>query len=277
MRFSFYRSKARAHSPLTNDQIIELSPAAGALKPHSSVSDRYSFVPTIQAVDLVRSTGWVPVHAMEAKTRKEEREGFQKHIIRFQMQGLELNSGAERVDLVMYNSHDRGCAFQLLASIWRKICGNGLMVSSKLFNFAHKHINFDAAAFVESAYKIADGAKQIGAQVNSFKEIELSPDERGVFAQSAHQLVYDVPDQSPIKAEQLLKERRYDDKGKDLWSTFNVIQENIKKGGIRGVKRSKDGFPRRTTTRPIKSLDKDIRLNKALWVLTEAMAHLKTN
>ncbi len=101
--------------PLTNDQIVELAPAAGAINPHQKVSDRYSFVPTIEAVDLLRSAGWQPVHVKQSGTRKNDRSGYQKHIIRF-MQGS-LSTDQECVDLVMTNSHDRGCAFQLCASI----------------------------------------------------------------------------------------------------------------------------------------------------------------
>lgn len=263
-------------NPLSNDQIIKLAPAAGALAPHEGVSDRYSFVPTIQAVDLLRSVGWVPVKAKESNVRNQDREGFQKHIIRFQMAGLEF-SDQERVDLVMYNSHDRGSAFHLMASIWRKICGNGLMTSSELFNFSHKHINFDSKAFVESAFKIAESASLIGSQVNHMKAIDLTPDERGVFAMAAHQLVYPVVEEAPIRAEQFLRERRYDDKGNDLWTTFNVIQENVMKGGLSGRKRDANGRMRNSTTRAVKSIDRDVRLNKALWLLTEEMARLKTN
>lgn len=262
-------------TPLSNDQVVKLAPAAGALAPHEQVSKRYSFVPTLEAVDLLRSIGWVPVSAKESGVRNQDRMGFQKHIIRFQMAGLEF-SDQERVDLVMYNSHDRGCAFHLIASIWRKVCGNGLMVSSKLFNFSHKHIGFDNRAFIESAYKIAQGAGQIGDQVEHLKAIELSPDERGVFAMSAHRLAYPEPDEAPIRSEQLLDERRYDDKGKDLWTTYNVIQENILKGGLRGRKRDANGRMRNSTTRAVKSIDRDVRLNKALWVLTEEMARLKS-
>ena len=210
-------------NPLTNDQIVELAPAAGAINPHEMVSDRYTFVPTIEAVDLLRSVGWQPVYVKQSGTRKNDRNGYQKHIIRF-MQGA-LETDQERVDLVMTNSHDRGCAFQLCASLWRKICGNGLMVSSKLFTFSHRHVGFDITDFIDSAYQIAEGAGDIAAQVNDLKAIDLSPNEKGVFAMAAHKLVYDDIEKAPILPAQLLKERRYDDKGNDLWTTFNVLQK----------------------------------------------------
>ena len=40
---------------LTNTQIVEIAPAAGAAQPYSEVSEKYSFVPTITAVDILRA------------------------------------------------------------------------------------------------------------------------------------------------------------------------------------------------------------------------------
>jgi hypothetical protein len=258
---------------LTNDQIVKLAPAAGAKAPHEMVSDRYSFVPTIEAVELLRSVGWLPVSAKQAGVRNDDRNGFQKHMIRFIQKGMAADE--ERIDLILNNSHDRGCAFKLAASVWRKICENGLMVSSELYNFSHRHIGFDSQAFMDSAYKIADGAGEIAARVGDLKTIELAPNEKGVFAMAAHHLVYDDPEAAPIRPEKLLCERRYDDKGNDLWTTFNVVQENIMKGGIAGSRQGANGRVRRVKTRPVKSIDRDVKLNKALWVLTEEMAKLK--
>jgi hypothetical protein len=149
------------------------------------------------------------------------------------------------------------------------------MVSSELYNFSHKHIGFDSQAFMDSAYKIADGAGEIAARVGDLKTIELAQNEKGVYAMAAHQLVYEDQEAAPIRPEKLLCERRYDDKGNDLWTTFNVVQENIMKGGIAGSKQGANGRVRRVKTRPVKSIDRDVKLNKALWVLTEEMAKLK--
>jgi hypothetical protein len=105
----------------------------------------------------------------------------------------------------------------------------------------------------------------------------MQPNEKGIYAASVHQLVYEDPDEAPIRPDQLLQERRYDDRGDDLWTVYNVAQENILKGGIRGRKRGADNRIRRITTRPVKSIDRDVKLNKALWTLTEKMAELKVS
>lgn len=262
---------------LSNDQIISVASAAGASAPIADVSSRYTFVPTIEAVDLLRNIGWFPVSAEQSATRKTDREGFQKHMIRFaQGNNLELSTGEERVDLVLYNSHDRGCAFKLAASVWRKVCGNGLMVASEFAEFTHRHVGFNDSNFMESANKIADSASLIAGSVETMKAIELSPEERILFASSAHELVHDEPAKVAIQPHQYLQERRYDDKGKDLWSTFNVIQENIIKGGQRAWGQDQFGRAKRKTTRAVKSIDRNLKLNKVLWSLTEKMAELKT-
>jgi len=211
-----------APTPLSNDQIVTFAPAAGSFEPIEGVSKHYSFVPTLTAVDLLRDAGWFPIHAEQSAVRVARREGYQRHLIRFAKNGLSFDG--ERVDLVLFNSHDRGCAFKLIGSVWRQICGNGLMVASEFANFSHKHIGFKPDDFVHSAGEIATAAGTIAERVNEMKVIEMTPDERGIFAQASHNLIYDDPEQAPVQPHQLLDERRYDDKGNDLWTTFNVIQ-----------------------------------------------------
>ena len=66
---------------------------------------------------------------------------------------------------------------------------------------------------------------------------------------------------------QLLRARRSEDRSSDLWTTFNRVQENTIKGGLSG--RNKQG--RRTTTRAVNGIDQDVKLNRALWVLAQAL------
>ena len=72
---------------------------------------------------------------------------------------------------------------------------------------------------------------------------------------------------APVTSSQLLSPRRVQDYDNDLWTTFNRIQENSIKGGLRG--RNKQG--RRATTRAVGGIDQDVKLNRALWVLAQAL------
>lgn len=260
---------------LTNNQIVQFAPAAGALEPVAEASGRYSFVPTLEAIDLLRSVGWFPITAKQGSCRIEGKDNFQKHAIRFVRDSFNPDI-KERVDLVLYNSHDLGSSFMLATSIWRQVCGNGLMMASEFANFTHRHIGFNPDDFMESAVQIADSSAIVADQISTLKEIQLKKEEGQVFAQAAHRLVYDDPATAPIKPEKLLGRRRIEDQKDDLWTTYNAVQENLIKGGLRGFYFNQETVSmRRVTTRPVKSLDRDIKLNQALWVLTEKMAEFK--
>ena len=66
----------------------------------------------------------------------------------------------------------------------------------------------------------------------------------------------------------ILVPRRPEDVGNDLWSTFNVLQENLLQGGI--LRRSPSN--RLTRTRRITAIGEDVRLNSALWEMAIARA-----
>ena len=61
--------------------------------------------------------------------------------------------------------------------------------------------------------------------------------------------------------------RRPIDEGNDLWRVFNVVQENVMRGGIAG--RSATG--RASCSRAIRAIREDVRINNDLWQLAVAM------
>lgn len=108
--------------------------------------------------------------------------------------------------------------------------------------------------------------------------MRMNHEEAGILADAAHVLRFgdnEGETTTPIRAEQLLVPRRHDDRANDLWTVWNVVQENAIKGGLRGVGRDDLGRPRRVKSRAVNGIDQDIKLNKALWLLGETMAALK--
>lgn len=61
--------------------------------------------------------------------------------------------------------------------------------------------------------------------------------------------------------------RRPIDDGNDLWRVFNVVQENVMRGGITG--RSAKG--RASRSRAIRAIREDVRINNDLWQLAVTM------
>uniref|UniRef100_UPI000AF5DE86 DUF932 domain-containing protein n=1 Tax=Escherichia coli TaxID=562 RepID=UPI000AF5DE86 len=101
---------------------------------------------------------------------------------------------------------------------------------------------------------------------DAMQSLVLPPPARQALAQAA--LTYRYGDEhQPVTTADILTPRRREDYGKDLWSAYQTIQENMLKGGISGL--SAKG--KRIHTRAIHSIDTDIKLNRALWVMAETM------
>ncbi|WP_336432542.1 integrase arm-type DNA-binding domain-containing protein [Providencia rettgeri] len=71
----------------------------------------------------------------------------------------------------------------------------------------------------------------------------------------------------PITEEQVLQPRLWEDKKDDLWTVYQRLQENLVKGGLSG----RNAKGKRARTRSVNGIEGDIKLNKALWVMTEKM------
>lgn len=258
---------------LNNEQLQRVAPSIFASAPWERVSERYAFIPTIQVVDALRGEGFLPVKAMQSKTRIEGKGDFTKHLIRFRrQQDLEIEKGTELPEIVLVNSHDRSSSYQLSAGIFRLVCSNGMVVKSSSFgDIKVQHSGNIVGRVIEGSYSIINDMPKVLEQVESMKAITLGNHEQHAFAKAALELRYPTDEagnsRSPVEADQLLKVRRYDDATNTLWNTLQRVQENFIKGGLRGTGTT----GKRTTTRAIKSVTEDVRLNKALWMLAETL------
>ena len=258
--------------PLDDDRLRAIAPSVFASQAWNGVSEKYSFLPTSAVVSRMRENNWLPVWADEQLVRLDSRRGFQKHIIRFQRADQIGHATEYRPEVCLVNSHDRSSAYQLHAGIFRLICGNGLIIADATFeHISLRHVGFNPDQVIEAGFRVLENVPQLTENVESFRARRLTPSEEKAFAESALLLKYDDLKKSPIGAEKLLESRRYDDEGNDLWKTFNRIQENLIRGGLKEWSRRKENGKRHARTRAVAGIDENVRLNKALWHLAEAL------
>lgn len=270
-----YRMREVARMPLTLDQVRERAPSAFATQPSGKVSDKYEFIPTTRVMDSLIKEGWTPVNANQSRSRSDEGQDTVRHIITFQNQSV-AKIGNDTPELILTNAHNGLSAFNIMAGLYRQVCSNGLMVFSPAFgSYSIKHIGFKAEEVLEASYKIIESVPMLTESVERMREVNLNRDEQIALAQAALTIKYDES-KMPITAEQLLLTRRHEDRSPDLWNTFNAIQENMVKGGLRSVSvNERTGRRHRSKTREIKSVAESVRVNKALWALAEKMRELK--
>ncbi len=265
----------KQYQTMTNDALRNAAPSVFAVQPWHAMSDRYTFIPTIDVVDRMRSEGFQPVSAVQSRTRIEGKGDFTKHQIRFRdmRQGeapVLTHLGQLFMEVILTNSHDGASAYKIDAGMMRLVCMNGMTVAAGDHNAMSVRHSGSADGIIEASYEVVEEFPRVLEAVQTFAQLRLSAPQQNAFAESALALRYD-DGAAPITATQVLRPRRTADAAPNLWNTFNVVQEHLTEGGIRGYN---PATQRRARTRAVTGIGENSRLNKALWTLTEKMAQL---
>lgn len=254
---------------LDNTTLQRYVPSAFATEPWGAMSARYRMIPTIQVIDHLRDHGFLPVSAQQGRSRIPGKKDFTRHVIRFINQNWDTVSVGDVIpQMVLSNAHDGTSAYKILLGMFRVACKNGLMVHSGDINeVSVRHSGPETLAndVLDASYEVIDQAPKAVAQIEDWSNLSLNINQRQAYAEAALEL-HDATLKPSV--EQVLAKRRVADMGSDAWTTLNVVQENM----IRGGQFTRNAQGARRHVRAINSLNEDVRLNRALWKLTEALA-----
>lgn len=272
----------RGAEPLTNEQIFKSAPSVFAPDRHISRSDKYTYLSTLDMLDRMRNEGFSPYEVRQGGSRIEGKEAFTKHMIRFRHEGTIAKSvGDVFKEVILVNSHDGTSSYQLMSGLFRLACLNGLVVSNgdcRVLRIAHKGQQA-MDDVIEGAYSIIHDSDKISEMVDNMQSVELTQPQQIAFARSAGIARWGMDENknelSPVSPQQLLKANRREDAKPDLWTTFNVVQENLINGGLRYNQLNTVGqLIARRKTKPVQAVKPNIQLNQALWELASEMQKL---
>jgi hypothetical protein len=221
----------------------------------------------------LRREGWFPFFAAQTAPRDDDRRGHAKHMLR-----LRRDDGIgkpEAVEVIIVNSHDGTSAHQMFAGMLCFVCTNSLIAGERFEEVRAPHKGEVKDQIIEGVYTVANDFPRLIDATETMKATSLTRDEQQVLAEASLVARYGE-EESPIRPDQVIQPRRHEDAGQSLWQTFNVIQENLVRGGIDGRRQASDGRTRRSRTRPINGIDQNVGLNRALWTLAEGMQRLKS-
>ncbi|QKM57686.1 DUF932 domain-containing protein [Burkholderia glumae] len=256
----------RSHSPLTDDQIRRAAPSIFAVDKHVSRSDRYTYIPTIDVIKKLRQEGFEPFMAAQTRVRDGDKREHAKHMLR--LRHATQICKADSPEIILLNSHDGSSSYRMLGGYFRYVCANGLVIGDKTHDVRVRHTGSVVDDVVAGAYNVLDGFGLIREVKEEMSSLQLAPHEQHAFANAALAVRYDTTQAPPpVTADQILRPRRSDDTSDDLWTTLNRLQESLVRGGLPG----RNAAGRRSRTREVTGIDQDIRLNRALWILADAL------
>ena len=292
-------AKIEKHQALSDDDIRVVCPVAFK----ETMSDRevaklglskhYSFVPTSNVINDLRSMGWECVDAKQVKARKKSTRGYQKHMITLehpkykldQVNEVEISDGktetqvkkpTEYPQILLTNSHDGGNAFTLSAGIFRLVCSNGLVIKTEDYGSArlvHKGYSFEAVQKLVKEFEETVG--EVLNKITAMKKVELTKEQQIEFAKKAALLRFTAKSYNEdniadvVNIDDLLNVDRKEDAGNGLYEVFNRVQESIVQGKYLYAASGKvnDADTKTRKARPIKNFKQSIDVNKKLSAL----------
>ena len=183
-------------------------------------------------------------------------------------------------EMLLKNANDGTAQYDLMSALYKIACMNSLVsVLEKLNSLKVRHTGDVMSKVIEGTYTVVENRKLALEAPVQWSQVKLDREESLAMAEAARVLRFGDSDgnvDSPIQANQLLIAHRTEDENRNnLWTNFNVIQENVIRGGLRGVQIDANNRRRRMTTRAVNGIDQDVKLNRALWTLAAEMAKLK--
>jgi len=249
---------------ISKDQIRQQASSIFTATSAPGTSDKYAHIPTDKIIDDMAALGWGVVDAKQVRARKGI--GFQKHLVVFRNNDIQIT--AEDGDdvypqILLTNSHDGKNAFTFTAGLFRMVCENGLVVSSREFeNMKIRHYGYSFEELQNTIKSMVEKLPLTVESLNKFRQVELSQEQALDFAKRALEVRLGELDNIQIDFQDLLTPTRSEDRGNDLWSVYNVIQEKV----IHGMFNYKYGVKSRKA-RKIKNFKQDLVINERLYDL----------
>ncbi|NNM59279.1 MAG: DUF945 domain-containing protein [Legionellales bacterium] len=255
---------------LTKEYLLRQVPSVFTSESAGRTSSKYCHISTANVVDALMEKGFMPTEATQSNCRLADKQAYTKHMLRFRHVDTEPKLNGLFPELVLINSHDGLSSYKLIAGLYRLVCSNGLIAGTNYGEIRIRHQGDVVGEVIEGTYEVIESANRMLEASQKMSHLILNESDKIELAKEAHALRFEEGKTAEaFKPEHLLIPRRSADQKNDLFTVFNLIQENLIKGGVRGYAYDAQGYPKRTRSRAIKSIDQGVYLNRALWALAE--------
>lgn len=246
---------------LTLDNIRQVAPSVLSTSPAPKMSDKYTFVPTIEVIENFDREGWKVYSAKQIG-----RGDFSSHEIRLR-NGELPNVGDSLIEAVIRNSHNGMSSFSVSAGLFRLVCSNGLTVPTSVADsLSVRHMRVDMGTVRMITDEFAERLPLIQRAVSKMETTFLDEASTMDLVNKATMIRWEKGSIPSLNLQDFITPERDGDVGNSVWKTFNVIQEKFVRGGVKYS--SKKG--RTVSMKELKNFQSINKINTSLWELAES-------
>jgi hypothetical protein len=227
-------------------------------------SSKFGFISSSDLTAQLEGQGLKLADVIESKIRKNKdlRQGYQKHVLRFD---TGLSNAHGNLQVLAINSHEGSSALTFRMGFFRLVCSNGLIIGSDLIpQIKVRHTQNGLLKLNDSVEELMQWRTVAMDNIDRMSSKKLSSEEFEALVMSSAKIR--MGEKFSDKIVPLFETKRYQDQSKDLFTVFNVIQENVMRTGFYALNKETNVA---TKVRAIKGVNASLDLNTALY--NEAM------
>lgn len=227
------------------------------------IKQKPHYIETVNVIEGLQDQGW-EIHSV-CEQRGSNRK-VSNHFVKLKHPDFTLsnkNSKEGIANILLSNSCNGNSPLDLFLGVYRLVCSNGLVQKTPYFEHSLKHNKSNIERVPQILAGVNDATQRVLHGFEKLKHKELSLDEMMKLANQASKLRFQS---NEIDIAQLLNVNRSADKGNDLWSVYNRIQENLTRRNLLVDKQGRllPGIEHDVRT--------DTRVNQELFRLVENFA-----
>ena len=175
-------------NPLNIDDVLAAFPTLSRTHGAPSTGETYKHIPTANIMRDLTDNGFA-LHAVTvSRTRKADRIGYEKHMLRFRKIDATVTSDGAP-EIVWTNSHDGSSSWKAFAGYIRFICSNGMIAGSILDAVTVRHSGANVSSkVIDGTYRVLDNLHMVTDRVDAYRTKQLSDDAIASFVETAQRI-----------------------------------------------------------------------------------------
>jgi hypothetical protein len=254
--------------PVNNniDKMLAFAPSLSqSYRQSQAIKSVPNYIETADVVNDLQKEGWKIGGVCENRNKKTKQ--ISDNYVKLYHPDLTMKNNQGQTECLsnvyLTNSTTGNTALQVDYGLFRLVCSNGAITGVREDVGSIPHTEKGIGKYPTIINNVNEIAKSALSYFNSFKNKVLTSKQIKKLATDALRLRFNKAQN--INSQQLLNVHREEDKGDDLWTVFNRIQENLTKSNM-----MVDANGRLLTGTT--SVKQDIAVNQKLYNLVEAYA-----